>query len=374
MSYTSPIRSYPTHLLHIFLTAHLTSAHRNQEKMMRQVTKQLLSASRGTSGRSLSTLSNEISKMDLFNPTEEHSQLRKMLRTFVETEVDPQALEFNRNEKFNIPLFRKLGDIGILGITAGVEYGGSGMDAVAAVIAHEELSASDPAFCLSFLAHSMLFVNNVNQNASHEQKLKFLPGACDGSLICGMGMSEPGAGTDVLGMSTTAVKSADGSYFTLNGTKMWITNGTIDGTDTGDAFLLYAKTGTGRSPNDLSAFLIEKGMPGFTLGSKIQDKCGMRASNTAELVLSDVKVPVANLVGKIGGAGLCMMRNLEIERIVLAAMSLGIARRSIEVMTRLVVSCILFSLTPFSSYQLFSGAQGVWQKHWRLWPKPKGNC
>jgi isovaleryl-CoA dehydrogenase len=279
-----------------------------------------------------------VTQFDLFNPTEEHSQLRKMLRSFVEAEVDPQALEFNRNEKFNVPLFRKLGEIGILGVTAGVEYGGSGMDAVAAVIAHEELAASDPAFCLSFLAHSMLFVNNVNQNASHEQKLKLLPGACDGTKICGMGMSEPGAGTDVLGMSSTAVKSADGSYFTINGTKMWITNGTIDGTDTGDAFLLYAKTGSGRSPNDLSAFIIEKGMEGFSLGSKIQDKCGMRASNTAELVLSDVKVPAANLVGKVGGAGLCMMRNLEIERIVLAAMSLGIARRSIEVMTRSVLS------------------------------------
>jgi isovaleryl-CoA dehydrogenase len=284
-------------------------------------------------------------QFDLFNPTDEHSQLRKMLRSFVEAEVDPQALEFNRKEKFNVPLFRKLGEIGILGVTADVEYGGSGMDATAAVIVHEELAASDPAFCLSYLAHSMLFVNNVNQNASHEQKLKLLPGACDGTKICGMGMSEPGAGTDVLGMSSTAVKSADGSYFTINGTKMWITNGTIDGTDTGDAFLLYAKTGSGRSPNDLSAFIIEKGMEGFSLGSKIEDKCGMRASNTAELVLSDVKVPVANLVGKIGGAGLCMMRNLEIERITLAAMSLGIARRSIEVMTRSVRSPLPHCLT-----------------------------
>lgn len=302
--------------------------------MLNKLNKQLISSKTIKLARYFSSLSNDFRKFDLFNPTDEHAQLRTMLRSFVETEVDPQALEFNRIEKFNVPLFRKLGELGILGITAGVEYGGSGMDATAAVIAHEELAAADPAFCLSYLAHSMLFVNNVNQNASHEQKLKILPGACDGSKICGMGMSEPGAGTDVLGMSTTATKSADGSYFTLNGTKMWITNGTIDGTDTGDAFLLYAKTGSGRSPNDLSAFIIEKGMPGFSLGSKIQDKCGMRASNTAELVLSDVKVPAANLVGKIGGAGLCMMRNLEIERITLAAMSLGIARRCIEVMTR----------------------------------------
>jgi len=176
-------------------------------------------------------------------------------------------------------------------------------------------------------------VNNVNQNCSHEQKLKYLPGACDGSKICGMGMSEPGAGTDVLGMTTTAKKSSDGSHYVLNGNKMWITNGTINGEDTGDTFLVYAKTSDGRSPGDLSAFLVEKGMPGFSLGSKIMDKCGMRASNTAELVFDSVQVPVENLVGKEGGAGICMMRNLEIERITLAAMSLGIARRSIEVMS-----------------------------------------
>ena len=271
---------------------------------------------------------------DLFNPTEEHRALRQMVRSFVEKKVDPQALEFNRKEQFNVPLFRELGGLGLLGITASPDYGGSGMDALAAVIVHEELAASDPAFCLSFLAHSMLFVNNVNQNCSHEQKQRFLPGACDGSLVCGMGMSEPGAGTDVLGMATTAVKSSDGSHYILNGTKMWITNGTIDGTDTGDVFLVYAKTGPGRSPGDMSAFLVEKGMPGFSLGSKITDKCGMRASNTAELVLDNVQVPVENLVAKEGGAGLCMMRNLEIERIVLAAMSLGIARRSIEVMSK----------------------------------------
>lgn len=218
------------------------------------------------------------------------------------------------------------------------------MDAVAACIVHEELASSDPAFCLSYLAHSMLFVNNVNQNCSHEQKMKYLPGACDGSLLCGMGMSEPGAGTDVLGMSTTATKSSDGSHYTLNGSKMWITNGTKDGTDTGDVFLVYAKTSQGRSPGDMSAFLVEKGMPGFSLGSKITDKCGMRASNTAELVFDNVKVPVENLVAKEGGAGLCMMRNLEIERIVLAAMSLGIARRSIEVMSRYMNFMFAFSL------------------------------
>ena len=179
----------------------------------------------------------------------------------------------------------------------------------------------------------MLFVNNLNQNGSHEQKLKYLPGACDGTLLCGMGMSEPGHGTDVLGMGTTATPSDDGSYYTLNGSKMWITNGTIDGSDTGDVFLVYAKTSSGRSSSDLSAFLVEKGMPGFTVGSKISDKCGMRASSTAEIVFDNVKIPKENLVGKVGGASICMMRNLEIERVTLAGMALGIARRSIEVMS-----------------------------------------
>lgn len=273
--------------------------------------------------------SNSSAAFDLFNPTDEHKSLREMLRAFVEAEVDPQALDHNRREAFNLPLFRKLGELGLLGITVEPEYGGSGMDATAAVIAHEELSASDPAFCLSYLAHSMLFVNNLARNGSHELKQKFLPGACSGELIGGMGMSEPGAGTDVLGMSSTATPSADGSYFTLNGAKMWITNGTVDGTDTGDVFLVYAKTGN----KGLTSFVVEKGMPGFTLGQKIEDKCGMRASMTAELVFADVKVPAANVVGELHRASLCMMRNLEIERITLAAMSLGIARRSIEVMS-----------------------------------------
>ncbi len=272
-------------------------------------------------------------KLDIFSPTEEHSALREMLRGFVTTEVDPQALEYNRKELFNVDLFRKLGELGLLGITVPGEYGGSEMDATAAVIAHEELAASDPAFCLSYLAHSMLFVNNLAQNGSHEQKMKYLPGACDGSLIGGMGMSEPGAGTDVMGMGTTATPNADGTKYTLNGAKMWITNGTIDGTDTGDVFLVYAKTGKGRGKDDLTSFLVEKGMPGFSLGQKIEDKCGMRASHTAELVFDNVEVPAENIVGNIGEATLCMHRNLEIERLVLAAMSLGIARRSIEVMT-----------------------------------------
>lgn len=296
--------------------------------------------------------------MDIFSPKEEHTSLRQMLRHFVETEVDPQALEFNKHEKFNIELFKKLGSLGLLGITADIEYGGSGMDAVAAVIAHEELAASDPAFCLSYLAHSMLFINNLNQNGNDEQKRKYLPKACSGQSIGGMCMSEPGAGTDVLGMTTSAVPNADGSIYTINGAKMWITNGTVDNHTTGDVFLLYAKTGAGgRGAGDtgITSFLVEKGMPGFTLGQKIQDKCGMRASMTAELVFTDVQVPRENIVGTVGGAALCMMRNLEIERLTLAAMSLGIARRCIEVMNAHAQNRVAFG-KPINNY-------GQIQKH-----------
>ncbi len=200
------------------------------------------------------------------------------------------------------------------------------------MIIAEELAASDPAFCLSYLAHSMLFVNNLARNGTVEQKAKDLPGACSGEKIGGMGMSEPGVGTDVMGMTTSATKSADGSHYIINGAKMWITNGTVTGKETGDIFLVYART-SNDPRKGLTSFIVEKGMPGFTLGQKIEDKCGMRASMTAELVFDNVKVPAANVVGEEGGATLCMMRNLEIERITLAAMSLGIARRSIEVMS-----------------------------------------
>ncbi len=210
------------------------------------------------------------------------------------------------------------------------------MDATASVIVHEELSYSDPSFCLSYLAHSVLFCNNVNVNGNQGQKEKWLPDACAGVTIGGMGMSEPTAGTDVLGMKSNAVYDADLGGYILNGTKMWITNGTLDKDgETGDVFLVYARTGTGDSKAsrmDITSFVVEKGMEGFTLGQKIGDKLGMRASPTAELVFENVFVPRENVIGDVNKATLCMMRNLEIERVVLAAMALGIARRCIDEM------------------------------------------
>jgi isovaleryl-CoA dehydrogenase len=180
----------------------------------------------------------------------------------------------------------------------------------------------------------LLFVNNLNVNGNSEQKQRFLPKTCSGEWIGGLCMTEPSAGTDVLALKTFAQPSGDGKYYTLNGTKMFITNGTINGKDTGDCFIVYAKTDLKAKNGGLTSFLVEKGMQGFTLGQKITDKLGMRASNTAELVFTDVKIPKENIVGDIGGATLCMMRNLEIERIAVAGMALGMARRSIEIMSK----------------------------------------
>jgi isovaleryl-CoA dehydrogenase len=271
---------------------------------------------------------------DLANPTNEHKMLRETVQAFVREEVDPQALPFDRKEQFNLPLFRKLGELGLLGITVPDSYGGSGMDATAAVIVHEELSASDPGFCLAYLAHSMLCVNNFAVNASEEQRKKYLPNLCNGQWVGGMAMSEPAVGTDVLGMQTTAVKAGD--HYVINGRKMWITNGSIDENRTpADCLLVYAKTGTDKKGRaQISSFLVEKSHTGYSVGQKIQDKTGMRGSNTAEIVFENCKVPIANLIGHEGDSMLHMMRNLELERLTLAAMSLGIARRSLEIMNK----------------------------------------
>jgi isovaleryl-CoA dehydrogenase len=273
--------------------------------------------------------------MDLYNPTEEHAALRQMVRDFAEKHLEPQAADYDRREAFNVGLFKKTGELGLLGITVPEPDGGAGMDAVAAVIVHEELAAVDPGFTLAYLAHAMLFVNNFYHNAGPELRRRVLPKVVSGQWVAGMGMSEAHAGTDALAMKTTAVR--EGDVYRLNGTKMWITNGAISDTDLGDCFLVYARTasdGTAAGRRELSSFLVEKGMPGFRLGQKIKDKLGMRASTTAELVFEDCIVPVANRLGEEGESTRHMMRNLEIERLTLAAMSLGIARRCLEIMNQ----------------------------------------
>lgn len=286
--------------------------------------------------------------VSLYNPTDEHKMLRDSVRGFVETHVEPQALEHDKHERFNRALFSKVGEMGLLGITAPEDCGGCAMDAVAAVIVHEELSASDPGFCLAYLAHSMLCVNNLAHNASVEQRARWLPKLCTGEHVGAMGMSEPAVGTDVMGMKTTATKTADG--YRITGRKMWITNGVVDDDGTPcDTMLLYARTGGTDVRPQLSSFVVQRGMRGFCVGQKIRDKTGMRASNTAEMVLDDVAVPMANRVGDEGASVSHMMRNLALERLTLAAMSLGLARRSVEVMVRYANERIAFG-QPLSSF------------------------
>ncbi len=268
----------------------------------------------------------ELRQINLFAPTEEHRILADTLRDFVSREVEPQADRYNREEKFNRDLFRRAGDLGLLGLTVPESHGGAGLDAVAAVMVHEALSSADPGFTLAYLAHAVLFVNNFARNANPEQRQRVLPRAISGEWIGGMCMTEPEVGTDVLGMRSRAERQGD--HYVLNGRKTFITNGCIDDSTLGDVFLVYAYTGE----KSLSTFLAEKGLSGFQLGQRLKEKLGMRASMTAELVFDGCSVPAGNLIGAEGDSVRHMMRNLEIERVTLAAMSLGIALRCLEVM------------------------------------------
>ncbi|HPI39698.1 MAG TPA: acyl-CoA dehydrogenase family protein [Pseudobdellovibrionaceae bacterium] len=294
-------------------------------------------------------------EFDHSNPTPEHKMLRDTLRSFVLEHVEPQAHEFDRKELFNLDLFHKLGELGVLGLTAPEAFGGAALDATAAVAIHEELSASDPGFCLAYLAHAMLCVNNIAVNGNEFQKSLYLPKLCSGEFVGAMAMSEPAVGTDVLGMQTTAVPNSKGGY-TLNGRKMWITNGTIDENKTPcDVVIVYAKTGEKNGRPQISTFIVDKSMTGFSVGQKIQDKLGMRGSNTAELVFDQCEVPSTHLVGNLGESMLHMMRNLEIERLTLAAMSLGIARRALEIMNKYAEERQAFgkSLNYFGQIQMY---------------------
>jgi isovaleryl-CoA dehydrogenase len=302
--------------------------------------------------------------MDISNPSEEHTMLREMVRNWTQENVEPQALEYDREEKFNLPLLREMGEMGLLGISAPEQYGGAGLDATACAIVHEELSASDPGFALAYLAHSMLFVNNLAKNGTEEQKQRILPLVCSGEWIGAMAMSEPDVGTDVLGLSTTAVQQDDGTW-KINGRKMWITNGCLDEEGTpADVVWVYAKTGTDdKGRVQMSTFLVEAGMPGYSVGQKIYDKTGMRASNTAELVFDDCIIPAENLVGNVGESIIHMMRNLELERLTLAAMSLGIARRCLDEMNKYASERSAFNtqIRNFGQMQRYIGES--WAKY-----------
>jgi isovaleryl-CoA dehydrogenase len=257
----------------------------------------------------------------LFNPTEDHRQLRELVRAFTLSEIEPQAAKHDALGVLNVELFRKVGELGLLGITIPTEWGGAGMDTTASVIVHDEMSRSDPGFTLAYLAHALLFVNNFFHCSNDDQRKKYLPNVISGEWVAGMGMTEPGAGTDVLGMTTTAVRDGDG--WVLNGTKTYITNGCE-----GFCFLVYAKV-----DGKITSFVVDRDCPGFSTSQHI-DKLGMRGSTMSELIFDDCRVPDANVLGGLGNGLVHMMRNLEIERLALAAMSVGIADRCVEIMVR----------------------------------------
>ncbi|MEQ8277503.1 MAG: acyl-CoA dehydrogenase family protein [Deltaproteobacteria bacterium] len=281
---------------------------------------------------------------DLFNPTEEHRMLRDMVANFTTQEVEPQAETYDQKQCLNVELFKKLGGLGLLGITVPAEAGGSGMDSVAAVIAHHELSKADPGFTLAYLAHSMLFVNNFFYASNDAQKKRYLEPVLTGEWVGGMGMTEPGHGTDVLGMRTVAEKK--GAKYILNGTKTYITNG-----PEGYVFLVYGKV-----DGKVTAFIVDRDCPGFSTSKPIK-KMGMRASTMSELIFDNCEVPEDNLVGTEGKGLVHMMRNLEIERLTLAAMSVGIADRCMEIMIDYARERVAFgqSINQFGQVQRYIG-------------------
>lgn len=285
-----------------------------------------------------------MSSDELFNPSDEHRMLRATVADFARREVEPRAAHHDQLGTLDVALFRRLGDLGLLGITIPEEVGGAGMDAVAAVIVHHELSKVDPGFCLAYLAHAMLFVNNFYHCSNEEQRGRYLDKVLSGEWIGGMGMTEPGAGTDVMAMSTTAVRNGD--HWVMNGSKTYITNGCE-----GHCFLVYAKV-EGR----ITAFLVDRDCPGFSTSNHI-DKLGMRGSTMSELIFEDCRVPITNMLGEQGGGLVHMMRNLEIERLTLAAMSVGIADRCVEIMVDYADQRKAFgeSLNQFGQIQRYIG-------------------
>lgn len=272
--------------------------------------------------------------------SDEHTLLQETARQFAKQELAPKIEELDEKEGFNREAFRKMGELGFLGVTVKEEDGGSGLDAVAATIIMEELGAVDASTTLSYLAHSILCVNQIANNGTPEQKKRYLPKLMSGEWIGGMGMSEPDAGSDALGMKTRATKN--GTNYTIHGSKTWITNGPV-----GDVFYVYAKTGEDKRA--ISTFLIEKEMKGFTTGKKFS-KLGMRASPTGELVFDNLVIPETQRVGAEGSSVKSMMKNLDIERITIAGISLGVARAAIEYATGYAKERKQFG-TPIGAFQ-----------------------
>ena len=228
-----------------------------------------------------------------FQLGEDIDALRDAVHAFAQAEIAPRAAEIDRSDQFPMDLWRKMGDLGVLGITVPEEYGGADMGYLAHMIAMEEISRASASVGLSYGAHSNLCVNQIRRNGSPAQKAKYLPGLVSGEHVGALAMSEPGAGSDVLSMKLRAEDK--GGWYVLNGSKMWITNG-----PDADTLVVYAKTEPELGARGVTAFLIEKGMKGFSVAQKL-DKLGMRGSHTGELVFQDVEVPEANILGQLNG-------------------------------------------------------------------------
>jgi len=258
-----------------------------------------------------------------FGLGEDIEALRDLVRRFARDEIAPKAAEIDRKNDFPTELWEKLGQIGVLGMTADPDYGGSGMTYLAHVIAMEEISRGSAAVGLSYGAHSNLCVNQINRWGTPEQKGKYLPGLCAGTAVGALAMSEPGSGSDVVSMKLRADKKND--RYVLNGNKMWITNGPDAST-----LVVYAKTEPTMGSRGITAFLIEREMKGFSVAQKL-DKLGMRGSNTGELVFEDVEVPFENVLGEEGKGVQVLMSGLDYERVVLSGGPLGIMAACLDV-------------------------------------------
>jgi isovaleryl-CoA dehydrogenase len=289
--------------------------------------------------------SNRYPSLD-FDLGQEIDLLRESVRGFSEEKIAPIAAEIDRTDTFPRQLWPQLGALGLHGITVEEEYGGTGMGYLAHCVAMEEVSRGSAALGLSYGAHSNLCVNQIRRNGNEAQKRKYLPKLISGEHVGALAMSEPGAGSDVVGMRLRAEKKGD--RYVLNGTKMWITNGPY-----ADTLVVYAKTDPNAGPRGITAFLIEKGMKGFRAAQKL-DKLGMRGSPTSELVFEDCEVPAENVLGKVNEGVKVLMSGLDYERAVLAAGPLGIMQACLDVVVPYVHERKQFG-QPIGEFQLMQG-------------------
>ena len=277
---------------------------------------------------------------------EDIDMLRDSLANFCAKEIAPRAGEIDRTDQFPMDLWKKFGDLGVLGMTVSEEYGGANMGYTAHMIAMEEISRASASVGLSYGAHSNLCVNQIHRNGTEAQKRQYLPKLVSGEHVGALAMSEPGAGSDVVSMRLRAERQGD--RFVLNGSKMWITNGP-DAT----TLVVYAKTDDAAGPRGVTAFLIERGMKGFSTAQKL-DKLGMRGSNTCELVFEDCEVPAENLLGAEGRGVNVLMSGLDYERAVLAGGSLGIMAACLDVVIPYVHERVQFG-QPIGEFQFIQG-------------------